>query len=116
MDISETSRLFRTRRARIGVALTATLAASLAHAAPAIFYTDLPSAPAGAFVTVFGKRFTGATVAGAEVVSQTDTKVVLKWQGTDATIGGIAVPVTTRTGRIREATTSTLSSVCSSVQ
>lgn len=86
-----------------------------AAAAPGIKYTDLASAPTGAFVTVFGTDLIGA-VQGAEVISQTATKVVLRWQGTSATIGGIPVPVTTRAGRVREATPSTFGSVVSSIQ
>jgi hypothetical protein len=89
--------------------------ATAGNAQPAVLYTDLASAPVGAFVTVFGKRLSGAAVVGADVISQTDTKIVLQWEGTNVTVGGIPLGVTTRSGRIREATTSTLSSVCSSV-
>lgn len=87
-----------------------------AQAAPAILYTDLDSAPAGAFVTVFGKELAGMAVAGAELVSQSDAKVVLRWQGTPATVGGIPVPVSTRAGRVREATPSTLQNIINTLQ
>jgi hypothetical protein len=88
----------------------------MAHAAPTVLYTDLDSAPAGAFVTVFGQGFAGAAVTGAAVVSQSDSAVVLRWQGTPVTIGDVPVPVVTRAGRVREATPSTLQSVINTLQ
>jgi hypothetical protein len=90
-------------------------AAASASAAPAVLYTDLASAPVGAFVTVFGKRLSGAAVVGADVISQSDTTIVLDWDGTATTVAGVPLQVTTRAGRVREATTSTLTSVCNSV-
>jgi hypothetical protein len=104
------------KRVRGASALVALFAAGLAQAAPAILYTDLAAAPAGAFVTVFGKRLAGAAVVGADVISQTDSQVVLKWKGTSATIGGIAVPVTTTAGRVLEATPSNFGSLVSGVK
>ena len=108
--------MFSPRRLRVSSAIAALMVAGTSVAAPAILYTDLASAPTGAWVTVFGRRMQGATVAGADVVSQTDTQVVLKWKGTPATIGGIAVPVTTSTGRVIEATPSTFGSAVSGVK
>ena len=108
--------MFSPRRLRATSAVAALLVAGTSFAAPAILYTDLASAPTGAFVTVFGQRMQGATVSGADVVSQTDTLVVLKWKGTPATIGGIAVPVTSATGRVLEATTSNFTTQCNSLK
>jgi hypothetical protein len=101
---------FTRRRLRTASAVSALLLAGTSFAAPAILYTDLASVPNGGWVTVFGRRLQGATVAGADVVSQSDTQVVLKWKGTAATIGGVAVPVTTSSGRVLEATPSNFGS------
>jgi hypothetical protein len=111
------NRKFRLRAPGALVALLlAGTSVGVSAASPAILYTDLAAAPTGAYVTVFGRRLAGATVSGAEVVSQSDTQVVLKWSGTAATIGGIAVPVTTTTGRVLEATTSNFGSLVSGIK
>ena len=107
---------FTRRHLRAASAVTALLLAGTSFAAPAILYTDLASVPNGGWVTVFGRRLQGATVAGADVVSQSDTQVVLKWKGTAATIGGVAVPVTTSSGRVLEATPSNFGSQVNSAR
>ncbi|HET6462848.1 MAG TPA: hypothetical protein VFH33_03525, partial [Candidatus Krumholzibacteria bacterium] len=80
-----------------------------------VSYTDLAYAPVGAFVTVYGFGL-DAAVTGAAVVSQSPTKTVLRWQADGATIGGVAVPVATREGRVLEATASNFGSQCNSLK
>jgi len=80
-----------------------------------VSYTDLAYAPPNALVTVFGFGL-DAAVTGAEVVSQSATKTVLKWTGSAATIGGVAVPVTSRAGRVLEATASNFGTQCNSLK
>jgi hypothetical protein len=116
MPIRMLTTSLQSTRFRGTCAALALFSAGVAHAAPAILYTDLASAPTGAYVTVFGRGLSGATVSGADVFSQTDTQVVLKWKGTAATIGGISVPVTTSSGRVLEATPSTLGSLVKGVK
>jgi len=77
----------RARRVALGLALAALLHAAPALAAPVLFYSDLDSAPGGAYVTVWGTGFGttpgslhvgSAAVGGANVLSWAEGQVAFR--------------------------------------
>ncbi len=79
-----------------------------------VAYVDLPTLPAGGWVTVYGQRLSTAVISGGTVVSQSATKIVVKATGT-VTVDGRQV-ATIRAGRVREATPATFAGIVGSLQ
>lgn len=82
--MSVTSRLKKIRQIAAGLVFASLAYAVPAQAVPVLFYSDLDSAPAGAYVTVWGKDFGiaqgsltvgSATVGASDIVTWSDTMV-----------------------------------------